>query len=100
MVQSQGDNVINRKIEDDVLTLGDVFQHELYKQLAKRAEMNKDERTHVLNLFEKMLVKSCNCNDEFRNLCLSIGASMKPAQKEIMKRIVREHTELHDLIRE
>lgn len=100
MVQSQGDNVINRKIEDDVLTLGDVLQHELYKQLAKRAEMNKDERTHVLNLFEKMLAKSCNCNDEFRNLCLSIGASMKPAQKEIMKRIVREHTELHDLIRE
>ncbi len=100
MVKSQGDNVIYRKIEEDVLTLEDVHQHELFKQLTKRAEMNKDERTHVFNLFEKMLAKSCNCSDEFRNLCLSIGSSMKPAQKEILKRIARGHTELHDLIKE
>ena len=100
MVKSQGDNVIYRKIEEDVLTLEDVHQHELFKQLTKRAEMNKDERTHVFNLFEKMLAKSCNCSDEFRNLCLSIGSSMKPAQKEILKRIARGHTELHDLIKD
>ncbi len=100
MVKTQGDNVINRKIEDDVLTLNDTLQHELYKQLAKRAEMNKNERTQILKLFESMLAKSCNCIEEIRNLYLSIGTGFMPAQKEIFKRIAAEHTELHDLIKE
>lgn len=100
MVKTQGDNVINRKIEDDVLTLNDTLQHELYRQLAKRAEMNKNERTHILKLFESMLAKSCNCIEEIRNLYLSIGTGFMPAQKEIFKRIAAEHTELHDLIKE
>lgn len=100
MVKSQGDNVIKRKIENDVLSLEDSLQHELYRQLAKRAEMNKDERTQILNLFESMLAKSCNCIEEIRDLYLSIGSSLKPAQKEILKRIAKKHTELHDLIKE
>lgn len=100
MVKTQGDNVINRKIEDDVLTLNDTLQHELYRQLAKRAEMNKNERTQILKLFESMLAKSCNCIEEIRNLYLSIGTGFMPAQKEIFKRIATEHTELHDLIKE
>ena len=100
MVKTQGDNVINRKIEDDVLTLNDTLQHELYRQLAKRAEMNKNERTQILKLFESMLAKSCNCIEEIRNLYLSIGTGFMPAQKEIFKRIAAEHTELHDLIKE
>lgn len=100
MVKTQGDNVINRKIEDDVLTLNDTLQHELYKQLAKRAEMNKNERTQILKLFESMLAKSCNCIEEIRNLYLSIGTCFMPAQKEIFKRIAAEHTELHDLIKD
>lgn len=100
MVKTQGDNVINRKIEDDVLTLNDTLQHELYRQLAKRAEMNKNERTQILKLFESMLAKSCNCIEEIRNLYLSIGTGFMPAQKEIFKRIAAEHTEFHDLIKE
>lgn len=100
MVKTQGDNVINRKIEDNVLTLNDTLQHELYKQLVKRAEMNKNERTQILKLFESMLAKSCNCIEEIRNLYLSIGTGFMPAQKEIFKRIAGVHTELLDLIKE
>ncbi len=100
MVKSQAENLIIKKIEDDVLTLEDVLQHELFKQLAKRAEMNKEERTHILNLFESMLTKSCNCTDEFRSLCLSIRSSLKPAQMEILNRIVEKYPELHDIIKE
>lgn len=100
MVKSQAENLIIKKIEDDVLTLEDVLQHELFKQLAKRAEMNKEERTHILNLFESMLTKSCNCTDEFRSLCLSIRSSLKPAQMEILNRIVEKYPELQDIIKE
>ncbi len=99
MVKSQADTVINRKIEEDVLTLEDVLQHELFRQLAKRAEMNKDERTHILNLFENLLNKSCNCTDEIRNFCLSIKSNLKPAQMEILRRIVEKHPELQDIIK-
>lgn len=99
MVKSQADTLITRKIEDDVLTLEDVLQHELFKQLAKRAEMNKEDRTHILNLFESMLNQSCNCIDEFRSLCLSIRSSLKPAQMEILTRIVEKHQELQDIIK-
>ena len=84
MVKTQGDNVINRKIEDDVLTLNDTLQHELYKQLAKRAEMNKNERTQILKLFESMLAKSCNCIEEIRNLYLSIGTGFMPPKKRYL----------------
>ena len=100
MVKSQAENLIIKKIEDDVLTLEDVLQHELFKQLAKRAEMNKEERTHILNLFESMLTKSCNCTDEFKSLCLSIRSSLKPAQMEILNRIVEKYPELQDIIKE
>lgn len=100
MVKSQAENLIIKKIEDDVLTLEDVLQHELFKQLAKRAEMNKEERTYILNLFESMLTKSCNCTDEFRSLCLSIRSSLKPAQMEILNRIVEKYPELQDIIKE
>lgn len=100
MVKSQAENLIIKKIEDDVLTLEDVLQHELFKQLAKRAEMNKEERTYILNLFESMLTKTCNCTDEFRSLCLSIRSSLKPAQMEILNRIVEKYPELQDIIKE
>lgn len=100
MVKSQGDNLINKKIEEEVLLLEENLQHELFRQLVKKAEMNKNERTEILNLFEKMLDKSCNCVDELRSLYNSIGSEMKPAQIVILKRIAEKHTELIDLVKE
>lgn len=98
MVKNQGDAVINKKIVEDILPLEEVLQQELFRQLAKIAETNKDTRTDVLKLFEKMLAKSCNCAEEFRALCHSIGSSMKPAHKVILKRIADANTEFQDLI--
>lgn len=99
MIQGQGEAVIKRKITDEVLALDGSLQHELFNLLKKRAETNKEERTHVFQLFESMLDLSCNCGDEFKSMCNSLHSSMKPAQTKILKRIAENHPEFQELVK-
>lgn len=94
MIKSQAESVKIQKIIEDVKTLQDPLQHELFAQLVRNAVVETDRKT-IFNLFELLIKQGCSCSEEFRSLCASYGK--KPALKEIVNRIADEHEEYKDL---
>lgn len=94
MIKSQAESVKIQKINEDVKSLQDPLQHELFAQLARNAVVETDRKT-IFNLFELLIKQGCSCSEEFRSLCSSYGK--KPALKEIVNRIADEHEEYRDL---
>jgi len=97
MIKSQSESVKIRKIKDDVKTLPEPLQQELYAQLVRNAAVEADRKT-IFSLFELLIKEGCQCGDEFRNLCSSYGK--KPAHKEIVNRIADTFEEFRDLKQE
>lgn len=98
MVKTQAEALIHKKIKEDVLTLQDYLQHELFSTLTKRAFAIKAERTHIFKVFEFMIEDGCNCKVEFTTLCKSIKFKNEPALKAIVERIAETHSELQSLL--
>lgn len=98
MVKTQAEALIHKKIKEDVLTLQDYLQHELFSTLTKRAFAIKAERTHIFKVFEFMIEDGCDCKVEFTTLCKSIKFKNEPALKAIVERIAETHSELQSLL--
>ena len=98
MVKTQAEALIHKKIKEDVLTLQDYLQHELFSTLTKRAFAIKAERTHIFEVFEFMIEDGCDCKVEFTTLCKSIKFKNEPALKAIVERIAETHSELQSLL--
>lgn len=100
MVSGQPETLIIKKIREEVKTLPDNLQYELYNQLVKQAEISSGDRVHIFNLFEYLLDNKCSCEEQFRTLCSEKVFKLKPAQSKIIERIVGKHSDLQSIIKQ
>lgn len=100
MVSGQPETLIIKKIREEVKTLPDNLQYELYNQLVKQAEISSGDRVHIFNLFEYLLDNKCSCEEQFRTLCSEKVFKLKPAQNKIIERIVGKHSDLQSIIKQ